>query len=81
MKLRRDVGGAELAKALGRLGYTITRQTGSHMRLTHVTGSTHHLTIPANQQLKVGTLSTILSKVAGHLALSKTELIKRFFGD
>jgi predicted RNA binding protein YcfA (HicA-like mRNA interferase family) len=31
MKLPRDVSGADLAKRLGRLGYEITRQTGSHM--------------------------------------------------
>ena len=34
MKLPRDISGVELAKALERLGYRITRQTGSHLRLT-----------------------------------------------
>ena len=34
MKLARDLSGAELAKALGRIGYRISRQTGSHIRLT-----------------------------------------------
>jgi predicted RNA binding protein YcfA (HicA-like mRNA interferase family) len=34
MKLPRDISGADLAKRLLRLGYTITRQTGSHLRLT-----------------------------------------------
>jgi hypothetical protein len=29
MKLPRDVSGADLAKRLGRLGYELTRQTGS----------------------------------------------------
>ena len=32
MKLPRDISGAELAKALERLGYRITRQTGNHLR-------------------------------------------------
>jgi len=32
MKLPRDLSGAELAKALGRAGYQVTRQTGSHVR-------------------------------------------------
>jgi len=34
MKLPRNISGAELAGALKKLGYQITRQTGSHLRLT-----------------------------------------------
>jgi len=34
MKLPRDVSGHDLARALGKYGYEITRQKGSHMRLT-----------------------------------------------
>jgi hypothetical protein len=34
MRLPRDLTGAELAKLLRALGYDLTRQTGSHMRLT-----------------------------------------------
>ncbi len=34
MKLPRDMGGEQLAALLDRYGYKITRQTGSHMRLT-----------------------------------------------
>jgi hypothetical protein len=34
VRLPRSVSGPELAKALQRLGYEVTRQTGSHMRLT-----------------------------------------------
>jgi len=34
MKLPRDMGGEELAALLGRYGYKIIRQTGSHIRLT-----------------------------------------------
>ncbi len=34
MKLPRDISGIELAKALARVGYVTTRQTGSHVRLT-----------------------------------------------
>jgi predicted RNA binding protein YcfA (HicA-like mRNA interferase family) len=33
MKLPRNVSGLQLIKALGRLGYETTRQTGSHVRL------------------------------------------------
>ena len=34
MKIPRDVGGEELAKLLKNYGYQVTRQTGSHIRLT-----------------------------------------------
>ncbi len=44
MKLPRDISGTELAKALGRYGYTVTRQTGSHLRLTTQTDGEHHIT-------------------------------------
>lgn len=34
MKLPRDISGLELANKLAVLGYEITRQNGSHIRLT-----------------------------------------------
>ncbi len=34
MRLPRDISGTGLAKLLGRYGYCVTRQTGSHIRLT-----------------------------------------------
>lgn len=45
MKLPRDVSGDELVKALKLLGYQVTRQTGSHMRVTTTGGGEHHVTI------------------------------------
>jgi hypothetical protein len=41
LKLPRDVSGADLAKALARIGYGITPQTGIHIRLT-IESPTHH---------------------------------------
>ena len=48
--------GVELAKALSKIGYRITRQTGSHIRLTLDASPQHHVTIPAHDPLKLGTL-------------------------
>ena len=79
MKLPRDLSGADLAKALTRLGYRITRQTGSHLRLTTDLPAQHHVTIPAHDPLKVGTLSGILGDVAAHLKLDRDELLQRLF--
>jgi predicted RNA binding protein YcfA (HicA-like mRNA interferase family) len=47
LKLPRDLSGEELARALRKFEYEITRQTGSHMRVTSgVKGKEHHVTIP-----------------------------------
>ena len=36
MKLPREISGEELAKLLKKYDYAITRQTGSHIRLTTI---------------------------------------------
>ena len=82
MKLPRGVSGEELAKALGKLGYVVTRQTGSHMRLTHRGEKCmHHLTVPRHKELKVGTLSRIIKDVARHLSLSPEEVLHKLWGE
>ena len=66
MKLPRDLSGRDLAAVLVKLGYHVTRQTGSHMRLTTEVVGEHQVTIPDHNSLKVGTLSTILREVTEH---------------
>ena len=80
MKLPRDLGGTEVAKALARYGYQVTRQTGSHLRLTTQLGGEHHVTIPAHSALRLGTLSAILNEVAQHLKRDRSELIQELWG-
>ena len=79
MKLPRDLSGAQLAKALARVGYRTTRQTGSHMRLTTASPSEHHITIPVLDSLRAGTLAAILADVAAHQELDREELLERLF--
>jgi len=80
VKLPRDLSGDELARALKRFGYEVTRQSGSHMRLSSgFKGTQHHITIPAHAPLKVGTLSQILSDVAGYLELTRDQLAEKLF--
>ena len=43
MRLPRELSGAQLIKGLRRLGYTPTRQTGSHVRLTTQRNGEHHI--------------------------------------
>ena len=79
-KLPRNISGHHLARTLSALGYEVTRQTGSHLRLTTTTNGEHHITIPAHDPLKVGTLSSILAEIARHLEMPKSDLISRLFG-
>ncbi len=80
MKLPRDLSGVALARALGRVGYQVTRQTGSHLRLTTNLPTQHHLTVPAHDPLKLGTLAAVLGAVATHLEIDRDELLRRLFG-
>jgi predicted RNA binding protein YcfA (HicA-like mRNA interferase family) len=80
MKLPRDMGGEELAALLGKHGYKITRQTGSHMRLTSTSkGFEHRITIPRHKPLRVGTLSSIVNEIAAYLEIERQELVKELF--
>lgn len=80
MRLPRDVSGVDLARRLGRLGYDITRQTGSHLRLTCADPPQHHVTIPAHDALRVGTLAAILQAVATRHGLTRDAVIEKLFG-
>jgi len=60
MKLPRDVDGVQLVRALRVLGYEVTRQTGSHMRITTQRDGENHEAVPAHRPLKAGTLAGIL---------------------
>lgn len=81
MKLPRDVGGEELARLLSRYGYAMTRQTGSHLRLTSTyKGLQHHVTVPRHSPLSVGTLGSIISEVASYLKTDRGGLIAELFG-
>jgi predicted RNA binding protein YcfA (HicA-like mRNA interferase family) len=80
MRLPRDLSGRELAVALGRLGYRMGHQTGSHVRLTTQQPSEHHVTIPAHDPIKVGTLNAILRDVGEHVGLDRRALLERLFG-
>jgi len=79
MRLPRDLTGDELARVLRVLGYQITRQQGSHMRLTTMESGEHHVTIPRHDPLRVGTLSGILGDIASHFGMTREQLMSRLF--
>ena len=80
MRIPRDLSGADLVKRLGRLGYEVTRQTGSHIRLTSRVQGEHHVTIPNHDPLRIGTLAAILDGVAAHHGLTREALLQRLLG-
>ncbi|MBL7717940.1 MAG: type II toxin-antitoxin system HicA family toxin [Flavipsychrobacter sp.] len=79
MRIPRDLTGEALVKLLKSLGYAVTRQTGSHIRLTTTQNGEHHITIPNHKPLKIGTLSAILSEIAAHFNKTKEDLFKELF--
>jgi predicted RNA binding protein YcfA (HicA-like mRNA interferase family) len=79
MKLPRDLSGADLAKALSKVGDEVARRKGSHIRLTTQRNGEHHVTIPDHDTLKIGTLTGILADVGEHLALERDALVRELF--
>ncbi len=80
MRLPRDLSGHDVAQAVHKLGYRITRQTGSHLRLTTHEHGEHHITIPQHTPLRIGTLSAILADVAAHFDITRDQLLDTLFG-
>ncbi|MCC6372503.1 MAG: type II toxin-antitoxin system HicA family toxin [Bacteroidia bacterium] len=79
MRLPRDISGNQLIKALKKYGYEVTRQSGSHIRLSTQSNGEHHITVPNHDPLKIGTLNGILSEIATHLGKNKGTFIEELF--
>jgi predicted RNA binding protein YcfA (HicA-like mRNA interferase family) len=79
LKVPRDLDYNEIIKILASLGYSVTRQTGSHIRLTTEQKGEHHITIPAHRPVKIGTLNSIILSIAEHFGYTKSELMKKLF--
>lgn len=78
MKIPRDIDGNTLVRLLETLGYSLTRQKGSHIRLTRtLDAGQHHITIPNHSPIKIGTLNSILNEVADKLKISKQEVLSK----
>ena len=80
MRLPRDLSGRDLIRRLKRFGYEPTRQVGSHIRLqSSRRGQSHSVTIPDHDNLRIGTLNSILSDVAEYLGVDRTRLAEELF--
>ena len=54
------VSGRDAVKALGKMGYAVDHQTGSHMILRRSTPPFRRLTVPDHKELAKGTLRAII---------------------
>ncbi len=80
MRLPRQWSGGDLVKSLALYGYGVTRQTGSHIRLTTHLHGEHHVTVPDHKVLPPGTLRSVLRDVARHFECTPDEVLTRLSG-
>jgi len=77
MKTPRNLSAKDLIKILSKYGYEVTRQKGSHIRLTKSSEKgVHNITVPNHDPIKLGTLSSIISSVADNLGIDKEDFFK-----
>lgn len=81
MKISRDISGKKLIKFLEKFGYEITRQTGSHIRVTTEENGKHQVTVPNHKDLKIGTIDSIIKDIAEHFKIEKSEVIQKLFSN
>ncbi|QPM69053.1 type II toxin-antitoxin system HicA family toxin [Atribacter laminatus] len=79
MKIPRNIIGSQLATLLEVYGYKVTRQIGSHIRLTTQKNGDHHITIPLHKAIHIGTLNNILKAISDHLEIDKETLVDELF--
>ena len=64
---------AELIRLLIRAGFRVVRQSGSHIRLQHITDSTRQTTVPIHS---VDLPRWLLSNILRQAKISITDLVK-----
>jgi predicted RNA binding protein YcfA (HicA-like mRNA interferase family) len=61
---------------LRQLGYEVTRQRGSHIRITTQKDGQHHEAIPNQAALKPGLLSSVIKSLAAHHRMTPEEILR-----
>ncbi|WP_394339946.1 type II toxin-antitoxin system HicA family toxin [Methanoculleus sp. UBA303] len=76
MPRRPVVSGFKIVKFLESLGYTYLRQTGSHVQMVTQKGDKKfYVIVPLHNELRVGTLYSILDEVSKATGIPRNELI------
>jgi len=75
-KIPRDVSGKKLIKVLSKYGYEVTRQDGSHIRMSIKTiEGVKSVTVPNHDPIKLGTLMSIINDAAFQLNIDREDII------
>ena len=77
MKIPRDVSANRLIQSLKGMGYAVTRQSGSHIRLTTNLDGEHDEVMPNHNPIKIGTLQQILKSIAKHHSMTLAQLLEK----
>ena len=79
-KLRR-LSGSEVVRILGRFGFSVHSQRGSHVKLRRIvqSGAAESLTVPNHRQLDNGTCRAIFRQASRYVP--ESELRPYFFAD
>ena len=56
------ISGREMIKALGKIGYAVDHQTGSHVILRQMDEPHRRITVPYHEEIAKGTLRSILNE-------------------
>jgi predicted RNA binding protein YcfA (HicA-like mRNA interferase family) len=72
-KIPRNISGRSLIKLLSIYGCSVSRQTGSHIRLISVYMGHDH------DPIKIGTLNSLLKDISEYLHIPKNTLIEELF--
>ena len=81
MSRLRRLSGAEIITILGRFGFTVHSQRGSHVKLRHELpdGTVLTLTVPAQAELDTGTCRAILRQASRFIP--EEDLRPHFYSD
>lgn len=79
MKSDHGISGPQLAQALSRIGYRVTRKTARNIRLTSDAPSRHSVTISNHESLKVEVLNAIVADIAARLEMTPQQLQRKLF--
>lgn len=74
-RLPRDIRGTDLVQRLSRIGSTHTRTQGSHAVCTATQRGVLSVLIPLHRNLAVGTLHSVVRKLATYLDKTSDEVI------
>ena len=78
MKVPRNVDAVELITLLKRYGYSVIRQTGSHIRMSKKAAEgEHNITIPNHKPIKIGTLHDIVKDICNFNQLDINDFYKQ----